>query len=201
MRTQTEYKDQIREQHSRGYDNYTIETLDLNEPRTDEIHYLTGSSIIVVEVSSAFIELQVKIDDIATEPLVLRVGKKITTPFSRLYFTNAQQPGDWMKLAIGRVFDSVDQILEGQAQPCREVVCAVAGTNYAGPAQPCNVAMIQAPASNTGIIYVNFGISAATGAAFCLYAGGVVCVPVRNLNKLNFRAAVAGEKITIVYAL
>lgn len=73
--------------------------------------------------------------------------------------------------------------------------CTAADTNYTLAAQACRSVMLQAPTTNSGLLWLGIGTAAVEGKGLHLAAGNWVNVGASDLSMVNVLAKSAGDDL------
>lgn len=186
-------------QKERGFINYSVMTIDLATARTSELVHIPGDIVYVKSVSSNSAAATVRLNLTKNDEVDLRLHTRIETVFTSLFISNEAQAGKWMELVIGINF-YIDNLLQAsEVQPVITITNAVADTNQAGAANPCNTAIIKADVKNTGIAWIDFGNAAVQDACYPLDPGEWIRVDISNTDRINANFEVGGEKVFVAY--
>lgn len=186
-----------------GWNNYFRRRIHLDQARVLERWSVAGEFMYVEEASSESAKLTIQLNRNTNDPIDLEIGVKIKTIFTEIFFTNTAQAGEWIDLIIGINFEYTKPagrgLITDEAQQVLNLTHAVADTNVAAAAHPCNRALIKADVNNTQTVWIDFGVAAVQNDCLPLDAGEWIRVNIPNTDQINANFEVGGELAFIVY--
>jgi hypothetical protein len=199
----------LAEQVKRKFENYRPQRILLDNAIDNKELTIAGDTLIVVNASSANALATVRLNNASNEPINLKLGKKISTIFTKFYVSCTAQANDWLDIIIGIDFDidDMDTLIAAitgglsggsQAQPAIIVTNVSANTNIVATASSCSAAVIKAPTTNTDLVWVNIGAAAVVNNSYDMVPGSVLSLPMSNTNKINALFVVANEKLIVI---
>jgi len=199
----------LAEQVKRKFENYRPQRILLDAVINNKELTLPGDTLIVVNASSVNALATVRLNSTSNDTINLKIGKKISTVFTKFFISCTAQANEWLDIIVGIDFDidDVDILIAaitgglnggGEAQPAFTVTNAVANTNTVAAANSCSAAIIKALTTNTDLVWVNIGAAAAVGSCYDLVPGSVLPLPISNTNKINALFVVANEKLIVI---
>lgn len=193
------WEENLAAQKRRGFINYSVVTIDLATARTNEHIHVPGDILYVKAVSSKSAAATVRFNLTKNDEVDLKLHTKVETVFTSLFISNVVQAGEWMELVIGINFYIENLLQASEVQPVITITNAVADTNQAGAAHPCNAAIIKADVKNTDIAWIDFGQAAVQDACCPLDPGEWIRVDISNTDQINANFEVGGEKVFVAY--
>jgi len=198
------WEQRLGDQVKRDWHNYDRYRIDLSIARDKEPWNFSGEFIYVESVSSQSAYAKIRLNRNTNAEFDLEIGSTLKTVVKEFYITNTAQAGEWIELIIGINFEyykqfSGDEIPRSRARQVLNLTHAVANTDVAAVAQPCNSVMIKADVNNTQTAWIDFGVAAVQNSAFPLDAGEWLRVKLPNTDQVHANFEVGGEIVFIVY--
>ena len=193
------WEENLAAQKKRNFINYSVVTIDLGTARTNELKHIPGDILYVKAVSSNSAAATVRFNLTKNDEVDLKLHTRIETVFTSLFISNVAQAGESMELVIGINFYIENLLQASEVKPVITITNAVANTNQAGAANPCNTAIIKADVKNTDIAWIDFGQVAVQDDCYPLDPGEWIRVDISNTDQVNANFEVGGEKVFVAY--
>jgi len=102
----------LRDQAGKGWDNYSVKTIDLSQARINHPVRVPGEFLCVSDSSSGSAVATVKLNRTSNPPLNLEEDVEIKSIFTILFISNEALVDQWIDLTIGINFEYKKKIIE-----------------------------------------------------------------------------------------